>query len=388
MEASDKNTNLNRWRLILGADTRTLSGTHLTERESILDATLAALYDSDAVGKGSGKKAGLGSSSPVLAKWLTDVRRFFPPDVVSVIQTDAIERKGLSKLLFEPETLKNVKPDISMVGTLMALKGQIPEKSKETARQLVREVVEEIMKRMELNLRGAVVGALNKKAHSPLSSFSSTDWKRTIRKNLKNYDTKTKRLIPEKFYFFERNQRQKHWTVILDIDQSGSMADSIIYSSVMGSIFASMPALDTHVVVFDTNVSDLTEVCRNDPVDMLFGIQLGGGTDINKSVAYCRELITHPRKTMFILISDLYEGGVRKGLLRRLSEMHEEGVKIITLLALSDSGKPDYDVDLAKEISKLGIACFACTPDRLPELVEAALKGFDLSRFKSHSERG
>jgi uncharacterized protein with von Willebrand factor type A (vWA) domain len=143
-----------------------------------------------------------------------------------------------------------------------------------------------------------------------------------------------------------------------------------------------MPALDTHVVAFDTNVTDLTEVCRNDPVDMLFGIQLGGGTDINKSVAYCQELITEPRKTMFILISDLYEGGVRKGLLRRLDEMREEGVKVIVLLALSDSGKPDYDVHLAKDIGKLGVACFACSPDRLPELVEAAIKGIDLGRFE------
>jgi uncharacterized protein with von Willebrand factor type A (vWA) domain len=382
MTQTDNSQNMIRWRLILGQDTRTLSNIHLGERESIMDATLAVLYDeTTGNNKGSSKKGGLGASSPNLAKWLTDVRTFFPPDVVSIIQTDAIERKGLTKLLFEPETLKNVKPDISMVGTLMALKGQIPEKSKDTARQLVKAVVDEIMKRMEQNLRRAVMGALNKKAHSPISSFSSTDWKRTINKNLKNYDTATKRLIPEKFYFFERNQQQKRWTVILDIDQSGSMSDSIIYSSVMGSIFASMPALETHVVAFDTEVTDLTEICRNDPVDMLFGVQLGGGTDINKSVAYCRDLITEPRKTLFILISDLYEGGVRKGLLRRLSEMHEEGVKVITLLALSDSGKPDYDVNLAKEISKLGIACFACTPDRLPELVEAALKGFDLNRF-------
>jgi uncharacterized protein with von Willebrand factor type A (vWA) domain len=149
----------------------------------------------------------------------------------------------------------------------------------------------------------------------------------------------------------------------------------------MGSIFASMPALDTHVVAFDTQVTDLTELCRNDPVDMLFGVQFGGGTDINKSVAYCQELITNPRKTMFILISDLYEGGVRAGLLRRLSQMHEDGVKVITLLALSDSGRPDYDANLGKEISKLGIACFACSPDKLPELVEAALKGMDLTKF-------
>lgn len=400
--------NMTRWRLILGADTEALSEAVMCEQESIMDAALAAIYDdcedcssgSSAGSGGSGggnsggkggskgsnspkrpKSAGLGKSAPKLAKWLTDVRTFFPQDVVSVIQSDAIERKGLTKLLFEPETLKNVKPDISMVGTLMALKGQIPEKSKDTARQLVSEVVNEIMKRLEQDLRRAVTGAINKKQHSPISNFPATDWKRTINRNLKNYDSENRRLIPEKFYFFERSRKQKDWTIILDIDQSGSMADSIIYSSVMGSIFASIPSLDTHVVAFDTEVTDLTNLCRNDPVDMLFGIQLGGGTDINKSVSYCQELITNPRKTMFILISDLYEGGVRKGLLRRLSEMHEDGVKVITLLALSDAGKPDYDANLAKEISKLGIACFACTPDRLPDLVATAIKGDDLTVF-------
>ncbi|EHQ40927.1 VWA domain-containing protein [Myroides odoratus] len=379
MEQENKNTT--RWRLILGEDTRALQQVALDEKASIMDAALAAIYNRGEEGKSGRKGAGLGASAPNLAKWLTDVRTFFPEDVVSVIQSDAIERKGLTKLLFEPETLKNVKPDMAMVGTLLALKGQIPEKSKETARELVRNVVDEIMKRMEQDMRRAVTGALNKKAHSPIPNFASTDWKRTINRNLKNYDIQTKRLIPEKFYFFERSQKQKSWTVILDIDQSGSMADSIIYSSVMGSIFASMPALDTHVVAFDTEVTDLTELCRQDPVDMLFGVQLGGGTDINKSVAYCQTLIENPRKTIFILISDLYEGGVRKGLLRRLNEMHQEGVKVITLLALTDQGKPDYDENLGKEISKLGIACFACTPDRLPDLVASALKGKDLMAF-------
>jgi len=378
----EQETTMSRWRLILGSDSNAFSEATLTEQQSIMDAALAAIYDgNNSEGKGS-KQGGKGSSMPNLAKWLTDIRTFFPQDVVSVIQSDAIERKGLTKLLFEPETLQNIKPDISMVGTLMALKGQIPEKSKDTARELVKSVVDEIMKRMEQDLRKAVTGALNKRAHSPISNFSAIDWKRTINRNLKNYNAERNCLIPERFYFFERSKRQKDWTVVLDIDQSGSMCDSIIYSSVMGSIFASMPSLDTHVVAFDTEITDLTELCRNDPVDMLFGIQLGGGTDINKSVAYCQSLIENPRKTMFILISDLYEGGVRKGLLRRLSEMHEDGVKVITLLALSDGGKPDYDVNLAKEISKLGIACFACTPDRLPELVEAAIKGLDLKKFE------
>jgi uncharacterized protein with von Willebrand factor type A (vWA) domain len=207
------------------------------------------------------------------------------------------------------------------------------------------------------------------------------DWKTTIRRNLQHFDKERGVIIPERFYFFERVRRMKEWTVILDMDQSGSMAESIIYASVMGAIFAGMPALDTYVVAFDTQVVDLTEACRNDPVDVLFGVQLGGGTDRNKSVSYCEQYVTDPKKTLFILISDLYEGGVEAGLLRRLTDMHESGVKVLVLLALSDHGTPSYDERLGKKISTIGIPCFACAPERLPELVEAALKGQDLTRF-------
>ncbi|MDR1887556.1 MAG: VWA domain-containing protein, partial [Prevotellaceae bacterium] len=245
MNNDELDTRMAHWRLILGNDSQAFADVALTEEQSIMDAALAAIYDAEESGGSSdrnkSKQGGGKSRMTNLAKWLTDIRTFFPQDVVSVIQSDAIERKGLTGLLFEPETLRNVKPDIAMVGTLMALKGQIPEKSKETARELVRSVVDEIMKRMDTDLRRAVSGALNRKAHSPVSNFSSIDWKRTINRNLKNYDSDKRRLIPEKFYFFERSQRHRDWTVVLDIDQSGSMCDSIIYSSVMGSIFASMP---------------------------------------------------------------------------------------------------------------------------------------------------
>jgi len=234
---------------------------------------------------------------------------------------------------------------------------------------------------MENDMRRAVVGALNKKKHSPIPSLANTDWKYTIRKNLKNYDSEKKRIIPERFYFFENHRVNKDWRVILDMDQSGSMADSIIYASIMGSIFASIPALDTRIVAFDTEVVDLTESCGNDPVDILFGVQLGGGTDINKSVSYCSQFIENPKKTLFILISDLYEGGVEAGLLRQLRELKESGVTVLVLLALADDGVPAYDVDLARKISALTIPCFGCTPQKLPDLIACALKGDDLREF-------
>src|SRR5689334_6174508 len=267
---------LRRWRLILGKDAETALECSLGAGDAEMDAALAAIYDEvpeDDAGDPKQRSAGLGASAPRLAEWLGDIRTYFKEDVVSVIQADAIERKGLTQLLFEPETLKSVQPNIQMVGTLMSLKGRIPERTKETARYVVAAVVEEIKKKLEQKIRQAVLGALNRKEHSPLPSAAAIDWKWTIGRNLKNYNTDLGTIIPERVYFYSRAQRANNWTVIVDMDQSGSMADSVVYGAVCGSIFASLPALDTHVVAFDTEVVDLTEQCGTDPVDMIFGVQ-------------------------------------------------------------------------------------------------------------------
>jgi hypothetical protein len=383
---------LRRWRLILGKDAQApldgLGACTLGAGDTEMDAALAAIYDEiseDDDGSPKQRSAGLGASAPRLAKWLGDIRTYFKEDVVSVIQADAIERKGLTQLLFEPETLKSVQPSIQLVGTLMALKGRIPERTKETARMVVRAVVEEVKKKLEQRLRQAVLGALNRKEHSPLPSASAIDWKWTIGRNLKNYRPELRTIVPERVYFYSRAQRSNTWTVIVDMDQSGSMADSVVYGAVCGSIFASLPALDTHVVAFDTEVVDLTEQCGNDPVDMLFGVQLGGGTDINKSVAYCEQFVTDPKKTLFILITDLFEGGNEAQLVRRLGELAAAGVRAMCLLALSDAGAPSYDEALARKLAALGIPCFACTPQRLPDLVGGALRGADLTRLATQT---
>lgn len=394
MPATADPTQLLRWRLILGKDSQQsldgMGGCGLTGADAEIDDALAAIYDDvpeDDPGNSSGKRsAGLGSSAPRLAKWLGDIRNYFKEDVVSVIQTDAIERKGLKQLLFEPETLKSVQPNLALVGTLMSLSGRIPERTKETARMVVNSVVEEVKKKLEQRLRQAVLGALNRKEHSPLPSAAAIDWKWTIGRNLKNYNADLGTIVPERVYFYSRAQRSNAWTVIVDMDQSGSMADSVVYGAICGSIFASLPALDTHVIAFDTEVVDLTEKCGNDPVDMIFGVQLGGGTDINKSVAYCEQFISDPRKTLFILITDLFEGGNEAQLVRRMGEMTAAGVKAICLLALSDNGAPSYDETLARKLSALGVPCFACTPMRLPDLVEGALRGADLTKLATKTE--
>lgn len=380
MKNIDNKQQLKRWRLILGkaAEDKINSmggGNSLSAEEMLMDSALAQIYGIDGFSGDSGGSGnvGYGASSPKLTKWLGDLRSLFAPMEVKVIQRDAIEKKGLKQLLFEPEMLDGLEPDISTGALLLMLKDQIPQKAKDNAREFIRKIVEDINRRIADDLKRSVTAALNRREHSPIPSAAALDYRLTVRRNLKNYNPELKTILPEKFYFFERASKSASRTVILDIDQSGSMGESAIYSSVMGCILASINALKTHVIAFDTQVNDLTELC-SDPVDLLYGVQLGGGTDIEKSVAYCTELIEEPAKTTMFIVTDLYEGGNRNGLIRRLSELKSSGVNIIILLAISDSGKPCYDESLAQKIAEFDIPCFACPPEKLPKLLERALK--------------
>lgn len=367
---------LKRWRLILGEEAQEningMGGGSLSEEELLMDSALSQIYG-QGTAYGSSKGAGKGSSSPNLSRWLGDLRSLFAPMEVRVIQNDAINRCGMKQLLFEPEMLDTLEPDISTASLLLTLKDQIPTKAKDNARAYIAKIVEDINRRISDDVKRSVTAALNRREHSPIPSAAALDYKLTIRRNLRCYDPERRLLLPEKFYFFERAAKSGSRTVILDIDQSGSMGESVIYSSIIGCILASISSLKTHIVAFDTKVTDLTEKCA-DPVDLLYGIQLGGGTDIEKSVAYCQGLISQPDKTTMFLVTDLYEGGNRAGLLRRLGELKESGVNVVVLLAISDSGAPSFDNQLAQRVSELDIPCFACPPEKLPELLEQALK--------------
>ena len=374
-----KTEQLSRWRLILGQETEQsftqMGGVPLTQEELLMDSALGAIYGGPGEGFGGpGQGAGKGPSSPVISKWLGDLRSLFDPETVAVVQNDAIERKGLKQLLLEPELLDGLEPDLNMASTLLMLKDQIPKKSKESARNFIRKIVEEIDKLLANDMRRAVTAALDRRAHSPLPSAAALDFPYTIRRNLKHYNKELGAIVPERVWFFDRSSRVNRWHVILDIDQSGSMGQSIIYSSIMACVLASMSAVKTSVVAFDTQIMDLTPLCE-DPVDLLFGFQMGGGTDIAKSIAYCQELVESPAKTLFFLISDLDEGGNRAALLRRLEEMKASGVTVVVLLAIADGGKPYYDQQTAQKVAAMGIPCFACAPEKLPQLLEQALTG-------------
>ena len=382
----DTNDRLRRWRLILGSEAQKRmegmgDGPGLSQEDLMMDMALDAIYNRD-MKFGFGGGAGKGASSPQISRWLGDVRTLFDKDLVKIIQSDAMERCGLKQLIFEPELLENIEPDMHMASMILTLKDQIPKKSKENAREFIRKIVEQINALLETDLKRAVTASINRKLHSPIPSASALDFQTTIRKGIKDYNTKLKKIIPQKYYFFERSATTaaNKYTVILDIDQSGSMGESVIYSSIMSCILASMSAIKTKVVAFDTNIVDLSEKCE-DPIDLLFGFTLGGGTDIEKSIKYCTKYIENPKKTIFFLISDLEEGGNRAGLLRRLTQMKEDGVIVICLLAISDSGKPYYDANMAQRIANNGIPCFAAAPQMLPRLLEKAMKNEDMSEF-------
>lgn len=360
-----------RWRLVLGEPAQEVfSGGQLSSEDTKIDAALAALYDLDSPHH---LKGGSGSSSPKVARWLGDIRQYFPASIVQVMQKDAFERLNMHSMLFEKEMLESVQPDVHLVATLMSLRGVIPAKTKETARLVVRKVVDALMKKLEEPMRSAVIGALNRAEINRRPRQSEIDWNRTIKTNLKHYQAEYQTIIPERLIGYGRKNHRTQRDIILCIDQSGSMAASVVYSSIFGAVMASLPAVKTHLVVFDTAVVDMTEEL-DDPVDLLFGVQLGGGTDINRAVGYCQSLIRDPHNTILILISDLYEGGVEKNLLQRANEIVESGVQFIALLALSDEGAPSFDHDIASKLASLGVPSFACTPDQFPAMMAASIK--------------
>lgn len=376
---------LRRWRLILGGDEADGTGYALTGRDGEIDRALSTLYGS---GEGSGQQGGRGASAPWVARWLGDIRTYFPNSVVRMMQKDALERLNLQQMLLEPELLQAVEPDIHLVTTLLSLNRIIPEETRATARQVVAKVVRELEQKLRRKTEQAITGSLNRAArNNRRPRYNEIDWDRTIRANLKHYQPEYKTIVPERRFGYGRRQSMLR-DIILCVDQSGSMGTSVVYSGLFGAVMASMRAIRTQMIVFDTAVVDLTERL-SDPVDLLFGTQRGGGTNIVAALTYCQSRITRPSDTIMVLISDLIEGGSAAPMLERAQSLVASGVQLIVLLALSDQGTPLYDANNAQALTNLGAPTFACTPDLFPELMAAAINRVDLTQWAAlHIPRG
>jgi hypothetical protein len=317
---------------------------------------------------------------PYVPRWLDAIRRHFGTETVALMQQDAIERRGITQLLFEPETMPLLEKNVELVALLMGARGMIPDAARDAARAIVREVVEDLRRRLETQIRSTVYGALRKDRHAPTPLLRNLDWQRTIRSNLKGWDRERQRLIPERIHFFANQRRRHEWDVVLVVDQSGSMARTCVYASVMAAIFASLDVLRTRMVLYDTEVVDVSHLLH-DPVEILFTAQLGGGNDGKRALAYAiDQYVERPEKTLFLWITDLGEPPSDfPEIVSRMRGLVDSRARAFVLLALDESGRPWFDRDLARQLTDLGVLCFGCTPRKLVDVMERAIKGQDIA---------
>jgi Mg-chelatase subunit ChlD len=321
----------------------------------------------------------LSRSAPSVARWLGDIRRYFSTPVVQVLQRDAVDRLDLRQLLLEPELLGELEPDLHLVTLLVELNRALPEETRATARQVVATVLGQLEAQLADRTRQAVNGALARQNRTRRPRPADIDWARTIHANLRHWLPEQRTVVPEQLIGFGRHQRSLARDVIIAVDQSGSMAGSVVHASLFACVLARLRSLRTSLVVFDTAVADLTHLLA-DPVDVVFGVQLGGGTDIGAALGYCRQLVTRPRETVLVLVSDLFEGGHPDAMRRRVAELVRDGVTVLVLLALDDEGTPAHDHHEAAALGALGASVLSCTPDAFPDLLAAALEGRSVGR--------
>ena len=369
--------------MILGGDADGIGG-GLQGADAGIDAALATLY-----GDGDGEEkdnnlVGMGKSAPRVARWLGDIRSYFPSSVVQVMQKDALDKFGLERLLLEPEMLEAVEPDVHLVSTLVSLSRVMPAKTKDTARKVVQKVVEELEKKIANKLRQAVSGSLNRATRNNRPRHNEIDWNRTIRANLKHYQAEYKTIVPERRIGYGRKTSSLR-DIVLCVDQSGSMASSVVYAGIMAAVLASIKAVKTHLVVYDTAVVDLSDKLA-DPVDVIFGTQLGGGNDTPLALRYCKPLIRRPNETIFILISDLYEGAGEREMLKLSANIVASGVQMIVLTALDDQGSPSFNRECAAKYAAMNVPTFACTPDKFPDLMAAAINKQNIGQWAAANE--
>lgn len=369
---ADEQEILNRWRLVLGKYSAgqipfSSNSVNYMDMEQVLDYLYSREYgDEQEIRKD--RQGGSENSQLTIPYWLHQIKKLFPKQTVEIMERHALEKYGMTELLTDPEVLKKLEPNKELLKTILELKHMMKGEVLTLARDIVRKVAEEITKKLEQEIRKSFFGRLNRNESSPVKTARNLDIKKTIRLNLKNYDTDSRQLVLKNVYFNSRMKRYNQWRVVICVDESGSMLDSVIHSAVMAGIFAKMPMLDTKLVIFDTNVVDLSGYA-DDPVETLMSVQLGGGTNIAGALSYCEGLIESPYRTMVVLVSDLYEGGGYQNLYGTARGIIESGAKLIVLTALDMDANPNYDRNAASKLADMGAFVGAMTPEELAEWI-------------------
>ncbi|MCZ1269199.1 VWA domain-containing protein [Paenibacillus tundrae] len=365
---------LNRWRLILGesseeglsnADDYSPDDFKYTEVDEILGYLYNREYGEE---QGYRKGGGRGPSDLTVPKWLHKVRELFPKSTVEILEKQALDRYGLTELLTDKKLLESLEPNMNLLKNIMQFKGRMKGDVLKSAKEIVRVVVEELRRKLESQTRASIMGKRSRYASSSVRSLRNLNFKQTITKNLKNYDKNNRRFVIDRLYFDGNIQSHNKWDIIIGVDESGSMLDSVIYSSVMASIFYRLNALRTKLFIFDTQVVDLSDRLE-DPVDVLMNVQLGGGTHITKALRYGETLIENPGKTIYILVSDLEEGYPIQHMYKACKDILDTGCKLLVLTALDFNGDTVYNKHAAQTLSNMGAHVAAITPNELADWI-------------------
>mgnify|MGYP000099342458 FL=1 len=367
-------SNLNKWRLILGkySDNQIgfkegASSLNYMDMDELLDYLYSREYgEEDGVRRE--RNGSLDPSNLTVPSWITKIREVFPKETVEILEKHALDKYELTELLTDKEVLEKLEPNKELLKNILQMKHLMKGEILETAKEIVKKVADDIRKKLESDVKKAIVGRVNKNKSSLIKSSRNIDYKRTIKANLKNFDTEENRLVVDKVYFNDRVKKYNPWNVIIAVDESGSMLDSVIHSAIMAGIFSKLPMLKTNLVIFDTEVVDLSGYI-DDPVTTLMSVQLGGGTNITKALQYCETLIENPHKTMVILVTDLYEGYGYGNMYATAKSIIESGAKLIVLTALDMEATPIYDKDAAQKMASLGAKVGAMTPGGLSEWI-------------------
>ncbi len=365
-----------RWRLILGAGSDDSLG-GLEGQAAERDRLLAYLYDREYgpgrnVRGGRGESGQLGSLDPSqlsVPDWINGVHELFPQRTIERLEKDALDRYEIEEIVTRPDVLARATPNPTLLKAVLRTKHLMNREVLEIARRLVRQVVHELMERMARKIRQPFAGAIDRQRRSFLKVAKNFDARETIRRNLKHWDGARGALLIREPFFYSRIRRQvDRWHVIIVVDQSGSMVDSVIHAAVTASIFRGVKALKTSLIAFDTSIVDLSHEA-DDPVETLMKVQLGGGTDIANALQYAQRLVENPRNTIVILITDFFEGGIVSHLMAATQQLVESGVTLLGLAALDEQANPNYDRDIAAKMVRLGAHVGAMTPGELANWV-------------------
>lgn len=368
-------TAINRWRLVLGRFSRSeldfsSPDSNAQNKLQSMEELLDFLYDhgNDADIRTEERSGALGSSQLNACEWITKVRTLFPAKTAEVLEKQALEEFNITELLTDKKVLEQMNPDMNLLKSILQLKHLMSGDVLASARAIAGKIADEIRKKLETDVKRSLTGKLDRNSSSPVKIARNMDIRKTVRKNLKNYDPQSERLVLQDIYFSNRIKKYNQKHIIIAVDESGSMLGSVIHSAVMAQIFASLPFAKVSLVIFDTSVVDLTGYV-DDPVQILMSVQLGGGTDIGKAVAYCEQLTENPFETCVLVVTDLYEGADRNRLYNVSNNIITSGAKLSFLTALDENANPVYDRNIGQELANMGAFVGALTPDELGEYI-------------------